>query len=335
MGKRSIRSVKRTWEEKFYLDHHRATRHELYAIIEKYLFAWVCMRMLTIRRSQFEWFCNFVLCRKGYNGTACVLKTLCEVGMKRDDSDPGSFLAEIVRAIFRWVWWGEWLREYGEIYVLFPVCQRLKRNMWLIRDMHPMMKPIKTPQIACKSSFIAPTVYGVLDLNWLKWTHSNQKMAKTDRTRDAAITEKSQWKCNASKAIRVNYVQTLFHRISNKYSLIMNHEKYLFFFPQNVTNVILDSLSPCTVSCRHSTSYESATSPFRGYINVNWIISTLVAERCVFMSLTLGPSLLNDKTQWSKAFKAESSKKKIEKQNSFEPTIRGQKRWTAKIIRFS
>lgn len=43
----------------------------------------------------------FLLCRKGYNGTACVLKTLCEVGMKRNDNEPGSFLAEIVRAIFR------------------------------------------------------------------------------------------------------------------------------------------------------------------------------------------------------------------------------------------
>lgn len=41
MGKRSIPSDSRTWREKFYLDHHRSTRHELYAIIEKYLFAWV------------------------------------------------------------------------------------------------------------------------------------------------------------------------------------------------------------------------------------------------------------------------------------------------------
>lgn len=40
-------------------------------------------------------------CRKGYNGTACVMKTLCEVGEKRHEHEPGSFLAEIVRAIFR------------------------------------------------------------------------------------------------------------------------------------------------------------------------------------------------------------------------------------------
>ncbi|XP_031636178.1 uncharacterized protein LOC116349064 [Contarinia nasturtii] len=76
MGKRSVRDASLSFEEKFYLDHHRNTRHKLYEMIEKYLFA------------------------KGYNGTECVLKTLCEVGQKRHETEPGSFLAEIVRVVF-------------------------------------------------------------------------------------------------------------------------------------------------------------------------------------------------------------------------------------------
>lgn len=39
MGKRSVRDASLSYEEKFYLDHHRSTRHNLYEIIEKYLFA--------------------------------------------------------------------------------------------------------------------------------------------------------------------------------------------------------------------------------------------------------------------------------------------------------
>lgn len=39
MGKRSIRDTPISYVEKFYLDHHRNTRHKLYEIIEKYLFA--------------------------------------------------------------------------------------------------------------------------------------------------------------------------------------------------------------------------------------------------------------------------------------------------------
>ncbi|XP_055305020.1 uncharacterized protein LOC129569832 [Sitodiplosis mosellana] len=76
MGRRSVRDASLSFEEKFYLEHHRTTRHKLYEIIEKYLFA------------------------KGYNGTECVLKTLCEVGQKRHETEPASFLAEIVRAVF-------------------------------------------------------------------------------------------------------------------------------------------------------------------------------------------------------------------------------------------
>lgn len=39
LGKRSIRDTSLTYEQKFYLDHHRNTRHKLYETIEKYLFA--------------------------------------------------------------------------------------------------------------------------------------------------------------------------------------------------------------------------------------------------------------------------------------------------------
>lgn len=48
-------------------------------------------------------FCGFGfrISSKGYNGTECVLKTLCEVRQKQDETQPGAFLVEIVRAIFR------------------------------------------------------------------------------------------------------------------------------------------------------------------------------------------------------------------------------------------
>lgn len=46
--------------------------------------------------------CENWIFSKGLNGTECVLKTLCEVGQKQHDIEPGSFLAEIVRAVFRW-----------------------------------------------------------------------------------------------------------------------------------------------------------------------------------------------------------------------------------------
>lgn len=34
------------------------------------------------------------------NGTACILRTLCEVGARRSDTQADSFLAEIIRVIF-------------------------------------------------------------------------------------------------------------------------------------------------------------------------------------------------------------------------------------------
>lgn len=40
LGKRYTRSDRtQTWQEKFYLDHHRSTRHTFYEILEKFLFA--------------------------------------------------------------------------------------------------------------------------------------------------------------------------------------------------------------------------------------------------------------------------------------------------------
>lgn len=41
MGKRSVRDTSLSFDEKFYLEHHRNTRHKLYEIVEKYLFALV------------------------------------------------------------------------------------------------------------------------------------------------------------------------------------------------------------------------------------------------------------------------------------------------------
>lgn len=39
MRKRRISNLYATYEDKFYLDHHRNTRHEVYNIIEKFLYA--------------------------------------------------------------------------------------------------------------------------------------------------------------------------------------------------------------------------------------------------------------------------------------------------------
>lgn len=101
--KRNKRSASMTWQERFFLDHHRSTRHELYEIIEKYLSAWVCIRSADYGEYEYRFFLSSSLFdyRKGYNGTACVLKTLCEVGKKQSDSEPSTFLAEIVRVVFR------------------------------------------------------------------------------------------------------------------------------------------------------------------------------------------------------------------------------------------
>ncbi|XP_055609980.1 uncharacterized protein LOC129756937 [Uranotaenia lowii] len=76
-GKRSIDENTHP-EDKLFLDHHRATRHELYAKIEKFLEA------------------------KGKHGNHCVRRALCETGQRKNDPDakPESFLREILKAVF-------------------------------------------------------------------------------------------------------------------------------------------------------------------------------------------------------------------------------------------
>lgn len=74
-GKRSIDEHTHP-EDKFFLTHHRTTRHELYMQIEKFLDA------------------------KGKHGHHCVLRALCESGQKRNANEPDSFLKEILKAVF-------------------------------------------------------------------------------------------------------------------------------------------------------------------------------------------------------------------------------------------
>lgn len=128
IGKRSARNSLFTYEDKFYMDHHRATRHGFYNALEKYLSAYVFNHFIYSRYfcqlinekcwqipniffvivADFVWAFGHIV-RYRMNGTTCVLKTLCEVGQKRDENEPGTFLAEIIRIVFRWVihlvWW--------------------------------------------------------------------------------------------------------------------------------------------------------------------------------------------------------------------------------------
>jgi hypothetical protein len=43
---------------------------------------------------------NYSFHRKNRNGTACVLKSLCETSQKNQNDEKGSFLTEILRAVF-------------------------------------------------------------------------------------------------------------------------------------------------------------------------------------------------------------------------------------------
>lgn len=45
IGRRSVRNSQFTDADKFYMDHHRTTRHGLYTILEKYLSAYVLSRV--------------------------------------------------------------------------------------------------------------------------------------------------------------------------------------------------------------------------------------------------------------------------------------------------
>ncbi|EAT44614.1 AAEL004030-PA [Aedes aegypti] len=74
-GKRSIEEHTHP-EDKFFLSHHRSTRHDLYLQIEKFLDA------------------------KGKHGHHCVLRALCESGQRRNANEPDSFLKEILKAVF-------------------------------------------------------------------------------------------------------------------------------------------------------------------------------------------------------------------------------------------
>jgi hypothetical protein len=73
-GKRSI-DEHTLAEEKFFLQHHRSTRHTLYKKVSQYLDA------------------------KGKPGHDCVLRALCESGKRKND-EPDDFLREIMKAVF-------------------------------------------------------------------------------------------------------------------------------------------------------------------------------------------------------------------------------------------
>ncbi|TMW48671.1 hypothetical protein DOY81_006260, partial [Sarcophaga bullata] len=61
---------------RIHIEHHRRTRHDLYQRIEIYLNG------------------------RGAHGHHCVLKALCETGQKSHEYKPGSFVGELMRAIF-------------------------------------------------------------------------------------------------------------------------------------------------------------------------------------------------------------------------------------------
>ncbi|XP_063709313.1 uncharacterized protein LOC134837850 [Culicoides brevitarsis] len=75
-GKRSVNERYVNHEDMFYAHHHRASRQTLYEKIEKFLEA------------------------KGLDGMQCVLRALCETGQRSNNHEPGTFLQEIMRAVF-------------------------------------------------------------------------------------------------------------------------------------------------------------------------------------------------------------------------------------------
>ncbi|XP_055389284.1 uncharacterized protein LOC129618514 [Condylostylus longicornis] len=58
------------------INYHRTSRQELYEKLEKFLD------------------------QLGQNGTECILKSLCEIGQREDDTEPVDIFREILRAIF-------------------------------------------------------------------------------------------------------------------------------------------------------------------------------------------------------------------------------------------
>ncbi|KAH8346123.1 hypothetical protein KR067_005904 [Drosophila pandora] len=62
--------------EELQIKHHRRSRQSLYERIEKYLD------------------------KRGHHGYHCVLRTLCETGQKSKEQEPGTFVGELMRAVF-------------------------------------------------------------------------------------------------------------------------------------------------------------------------------------------------------------------------------------------
>ncbi|XP_017020167.1 uncharacterized protein [Drosophila kikkawai] len=62
--------------EQLQIKHHRHSRQALYERVEKYLD------------------------KRGHHGRHCVLRTLCETGQKSEEKEPGTFVGELMRAVF-------------------------------------------------------------------------------------------------------------------------------------------------------------------------------------------------------------------------------------------
>ncbi|KAM8705713.1 hypothetical protein ACLKA7_010073 [Drosophila subpalustris] len=75
-GVSSAHDIHLTRMEGHQIKYHRSSRQTLYERIEKYL--------------------N----KRGQNGHQCVLRTLCETGQKSGEREPGSFVGELLRAVF-------------------------------------------------------------------------------------------------------------------------------------------------------------------------------------------------------------------------------------------
>ncbi|EDW04955.1 GH24022 [Drosophila grimshawi] len=75
-GVASVPDADLTNMEGIQIKYHRNSRQKLYERIEKYLD------------------------KRGHNGHQCVLRTLCETGQKSNEKEPGSFVGELLRAVF-------------------------------------------------------------------------------------------------------------------------------------------------------------------------------------------------------------------------------------------
>jgi len=73
LGKRSVPESK---ENELFLKYHRRSRYELYRLVQKYLDS------------------------NGLDGNHCLQRILCEVGQKKKESKVGTFVEEILKAIF-------------------------------------------------------------------------------------------------------------------------------------------------------------------------------------------------------------------------------------------